>query len=115
MTLALFYQLSASLSQRKTVTALRHLRKNYVFMTDHYSYLPGWRFAVKLCRRAESFTSLSWSQELLRTTQELEQTFQQHITQYSKTICLKISITEIILKFYCTALVLLLLPFLITI
>lgn len=95
MTLALFYQLSASLSKSKTVTALRHLRKDDVFITDHCSYLPGWRFAVKLCRRAESFTSISWSQELLRTTQGLKQTFQQYITQYSKTICLKISIKEI--------------------
>lgn len=114
MTLALFYQLSASLSESKTVTALRHLRKDEVFITDHCSYLPGWRSAVKLCRRAESFTSISWSQELLRTPQGLEQTFQQYITQYSKTICLKISIKEIIFKFYSTVLVLLL-PYLITI
>lgn len=114
MTLALFYQLSASLSESKTVTALRHLSKDDVFITDHCSYLPGWRFAVKLCRRAESFTSIPWSQELLWTTQGLEQTFQQYITRYSKTICFKISTKEIIFKFYYTVLVLSL-PYLIRI
>lgn len=71
-------------------------------------FLTGRRLAVKLCCRAESFTSLSWSQELLRITQGLEQTFQQYITQYYKLICLKISIEEIVFEFKYTVLVLLL-------
>lgn len=81
------------------VYPLRDLRKGYVNIGNwSLFFLTGRRLAVKLCRRAESFTSLSWSQELLRITQGLEQTFQQYITQYYKLICLKFLLKKLYLN-----------------